>query len=99
MIQNSSSPIAKPQWPKIFQGQYSSEISALSLDKADLLHSSFWDGDSVSGPAAIRINRAEQKAYFYKGTQLVGVAPISSGNVPPFVSHKTIIVAPACAAD
>ncbi|MBK1789852.1 L,D-transpeptidase family protein [Persicirhabdus sediminis] len=40
----------------------------------------YWDGDSASGPAKIRINRAEQKAYFYKGSQLVGVTPISSGD-------------------
>jgi branched-chain amino acid transport system substrate-binding protein len=35
----------KAQFPKIFAGQYGSEISALSLDDAELVHSSFWDGD------------------------------------------------------
>lgn len=35
----------KPQFPKIFAGQYGSEISALSLDGAELVHSSFWGGD------------------------------------------------------
>lgn len=35
----------KPQFPKIFSGQYSAEISTLSLDQAELVHSSFWDGD------------------------------------------------------
>ena len=39
---------AKLQFPKIFAGQYGSEISALSLDKSDLVHSSFWDGDLES---------------------------------------------------
>jgi branched-chain amino acid transport system substrate-binding protein len=34
-----------PQFPKIFAGQYGSEISALSLDKSDLVHTSFWGGD------------------------------------------------------
>jgi branched-chain amino acid transport system substrate-binding protein len=42
-------PNAKPsdtlQFPKIFAGQYGSEISALSLDPSELVHSSFWDGD------------------------------------------------------
>ena len=42
--------------------------------------SSFWDGDSVSGSPSIRISRADQKAYFYKGGELVGVAPVSTGN-------------------
>lgn len=40
----------------------------------------YWDGDGVEGPASIRIVRAEQKAYFYKGDTLVGVSPISSGD-------------------
>jgi len=35
----------KLQWPKLFQGQYSAEISALLLDKAGLIHTSLWDGD------------------------------------------------------
>jgi len=38
----------KLQWPKIFQGQYSTEISALLLDKSDLVHTSLWDGDLES---------------------------------------------------
>ncbi len=40
----------------------------------------YWDGDGVSGAAKIRIVRAEQKAYFYKGGVLVGMTPISSGS-------------------
>jgi branched-chain amino acid transport system substrate-binding protein len=36
---------SKPQFPKIFAGQYASEISAMSLDKAELVHTSFWGGD------------------------------------------------------
>ncbi|MBT8036939.1 MAG: L,D-transpeptidase family protein [Verrucomicrobiae bacterium] len=40
----------------------------------------YWDGDGVHGTAKIRIVRAEQKAYFYKGGTLVGVTPISSGD-------------------
>lgn len=39
----------------------------------------YWDGDGVSGPASITIKRSEQKAYFYKGSELVGVTPISTG--------------------
>ena len=41
---------------------------------------SFWDGDTVGGSPSIRINRGEQKAYFYKSGELVGVSPISSGD-------------------
>lgn len=41
---------------------------------------SYWDGDGVPGAPLIRINRREQKAYFYKGGTLVGMSRISSGN-------------------
>jgi hypothetical protein len=41
---------------------------------------SYWDGDSASGSPVIRINRGQQKAFFYKGGVLVGISRISSGN-------------------
>ncbi|RYD24034.1 MAG: hypothetical protein EOP88_01720 [Verrucomicrobiaceae bacterium] len=40
---------------------------------------SYWDGDSAQGSPLIRINRAQQKAFFYKGGTLVGISKISSG--------------------
>jgi branched-chain amino acid transport system substrate-binding protein len=36
------------QFPKLFSGQYSAEISALLANKSDLIHSSFYDGDLES---------------------------------------------------
>lgn len=39
----------------------------------------YWDGDNVQGAPMIRIKRDEQKAYFYKGPELVGVSPIATG--------------------
>jgi hypothetical protein len=39
----------------------------------------YWDGDAVEGASVIKIVRDEQKAYFYKGTQIVGMTPISTG--------------------
>lgn len=41
---------------------------------------SYWDGDSVSGPASVVLDISEQKAYFYKGGQLAGVSMICSGD-------------------
>ena len=38
-------PSDSPQWPKLFAGQYGTEISALLLAKEDLVHSSLWGGD------------------------------------------------------
>jgi hypothetical protein len=40
---------------------------------------SYWDGDGASGSPMIRIHRQQQKAFFYKGGQLVGISKISSG--------------------
>ncbi len=40
---------------------------------------SYWDGDNVSGAPSVKIFIGEQRAYFYKGDQLVGVSQISSG--------------------
>lgn len=39
----------------------------------------FWRGESVSGPPSIKISLSEQRAYFYKGEQLVGVSPVATG--------------------
>ena len=40
---------------------------------------SYWDGDHAGGSPKIRIRIAEQKAYFFKGDQLVGVSILSTG--------------------
>lgn len=40
---------------------------------------SYWDGDGVSGAPSVVIYLKEQRAYFYKGDQLVGVSQVSAG--------------------
>jgi hypothetical protein len=40
---------------------------------------SYWDGDHVAGSPRIHIRLHEQKAYFYKGDQLVGISILSTG--------------------
>jgi len=40
---------------------------------------SFWKGDSLTGNPSVQIKLSEQRAYFYKGDQLVGVSLISTG--------------------
>ncbi|MDQ0506637.1 ABC transporter substrate-binding protein [Xanthobacter agilis] len=37
--------VVENQMPKVFQGQYGAEISALSVKKPEVVHSSFWGGD------------------------------------------------------
>ncbi len=40
---------------------------------------SYWDDSCVTGPPSVRISVGEQRAYFYKGGELVGVSVLSSG--------------------
>lgn len=40
---------------------------------------SYWDGDGVPGKPSITIRIGEQRAYFYKGGELVGVSALSTG--------------------
>ena len=39
------SQVVESQMPKVFQGQYGAEISALSVKRPEIIHSSFWGGD------------------------------------------------------
>lgn len=47
--------------------------------RANFDNVSYWDGDGVGGSPRVRISLGEQRAYFYKGDQLVGVSIISTG--------------------
>lgn len=40
---------------------------------------SYWDGDGVPGKPSVKIRLSEQRAYFYKGGELVGVSQLSTG--------------------
>lgn len=40
---------------------------------------SYWDGEGVPGKPSIKINLGEQRAYFFKGGQLVGISQLSTG--------------------
>src|SRR5260221_4959514 len=40
---------------------------------------SYWDGAEVVGQSSIKIDLVHQRAYFYKGDQLVGVSVVSTG--------------------
>ncbi len=39
----------------------------------------YWNGDGVSGSPKIIVSIADQRAYFYKGKQLVGESTVSTG--------------------
>ena len=40
---------------------------------------SYWNGDGVLGQPSIKISVENQRAYFYKGNQIVGVSAVSTG--------------------
>lgn len=40
---------------------------------------SYWDGDGVPGKPSVKIALSEQRAYFYKSGQLVGISQLSTG--------------------
>jgi hypothetical protein len=60
----------------IYLGGYRSKASE---PRSNFDNVSYWDGDGVSGSPSVRIGLSEQRAYFYKGGQLVGVSVISTG--------------------
>ncbi len=40
---------------------------------------SYWDGDGVPGKPSVKISLREQRAYFFKSGQLVGISQLSTG--------------------
>lgn len=58
---------------------YLGGYSARDSDRSKFDNYSHWDGDGVAGPPRITIRLREQRAYFYKGEELVGVSTISTG--------------------
>lgn len=70
--------------PRLDRGtQYLTANGAITTQadrgRPDFDNVSYWDGDSISGPPSIVIRISEQRAYFYKGQQLVGVSSLSTG--------------------
>jgi lipoprotein-anchoring transpeptidase ErfK/SrfK len=59
--------------------------------------SSYWDGGEAKGPPSIKVDLVDQRAYFYKGDQIVGASIVSTGregyDTPPGqfrIRHKDI---------
>lgn len=65
------------------QTQYLSDLprnsAAASGQNSAIDTVSHWDGDGVQGPPRIKIDLSDQKAYYFKGDELVGVSMISTG--------------------
>ena len=59
---------------RVASGRGTGEDKRMNFD-----NTSYWDGDHATGAPRIAIRLSEQKAYFYKGDQLVGISIISTG--------------------
>ncbi len=59
---------------RVASGRSAGEEKRMNYDNV-----SYWDGDHATGSPRIAIKLSEQKAYFYKGDQLVGISIISTG--------------------
>lgn len=73
--------VAAPTW-----GFAKREFTNLRTKGNDLLgritghnDGAYWDGDDMHGSPSMKIDLSEQRVYFYKGGQLAGVSPMSSG--------------------
>lgn len=59
----------------VYLGGYSARDGA----RENFDNYSHWDGDGVSGAPSLVVKLSHQRAYFYKGGELVGVSTISTG--------------------
>ncbi len=80
--QLAGSPISPAVWLTFIKGLLVALCIAAALPAAANTGVNWFDeaaAASSSAPPSIRINLSEQKAYFYKGSRLVGVSFVSSG--------------------
>ncbi len=59
---------------RVAVGRSAGEEKRMNFDNA-----SYWDGNNATGSPRIAIKLSDQKAYFYKGDQLVGISILSTG--------------------
>ena len=52
---------------------------AKEQQRANFDNVSYWDGNHVQGSPSVSISLGEQRAYFYKAQELVGISVISTG--------------------
>lgn len=54
-------------------------VDSTLLTSAPVVPQGWWRSEGITGPASITIDLTEQKAWFKRGGQIVGMSPISSG--------------------
>jgi len=63
----------------LYLGDRGQIVAVPERGRSDFDNVSHWEGDGVSGKPSVIIRLSEQRAYFFKGQQLVGVSAISTG--------------------
>ena len=78
--------IKTSQMPKVFAGQYNAEISALLRSGAEVIHSSFWDGDIEA-----LILQAAPRGLFKKSTGVLTIGETAMYKLAAHIPDGTII--------
>ncbi|MBI2312966.1 MAG: ABC transporter substrate-binding protein [Betaproteobacteria bacterium] len=74
------------QMPKLFAGQYSAEISALMLQDAQFVHSSFWGGDMEGF-----VQQGKARGLFDKQTAILTTGETAMFRIPEQIAEGTVI--------
>lgn len=82
----SSVEVGTSQMPKLFAGQYGAEISALMLQQADFVHSSFWGGDMESF-----VQQGRARGLFDKQTAILTTGETAMFRIPEQIPNGTVI--------
>lgn len=80
------SSVVSEQFPKIYAGQYGTEISALLTKKADILHSSFWGGDMEAF-----VLQASARGLFSRSSVILTTGETATYRLGPQMPNGTII--------
>lgn len=78
--------VGTSQMPKLFAGQYGAEISALMLNDAQYVHSSFWGGDLESF-----VQQARARGLFDKQTAVLTTGETAMFRIPEQIPEGTIL--------
>jgi branched-chain amino acid transport system substrate-binding protein len=78
--------VGSSQMPKLFAGQYSAEISALMLQQADFVHTSFWGGDLESF-----VQQAKARGLLDKQTAILTTGETAMFRIPEQIPEGTVM--------
>lgn len=78
--------VGTSQMPKLFAGQFSAEISALMLQEAQYIHSSFWGGDMEGF-----VQQGRARGVFDKQVAILTTGETAMFRIPEQIAEGTVI--------